>query len=100
MTRSGSSSCRQQLPAGERPGPPRLPHRLLLGRLLRADGLHQDRGDAEELQLPLPVRRRHQRERGPADDQGSGGAGGVPGRGPLLQEERWVAGRAGLCMQK
>lgn len=75
MTRFGSSSCRQQLPAGERPGPPRLPHRLLLGRLLRADGLHQDRGDAEELQLPLPVRRRHQRERGPADDQGSGGAG-------------------------
>lgn len=80
------SPFRQQLHPGQRSAPPRLPHRLLLRRLLRADRLRPHRGDAAEVQLPLPLRGRHQRGRPAARREGAGQQGGVPGRGLLLQE--------------
>uniref|UniRef100_A0A8C6YTW8 Hypocretin neuropeptide precursor n=1 Tax=Nothoprocta perdicaria TaxID=30464 RepID=A0A8C6YTW8_NOTPE len=70
--------------------PPAFQSRLY--RLLHGSGNHaagiltMGKRHAEELQLPLPLRRRDQRAHPAAHREGAGGQAGVPGRGLLLQE--------------
>lgn len=51
---------RQQLRAGQRSGAG-VPHRVLLGRVLRADGLGARAHHAEGVRVQVPARARHAR---------------------------------------